>query len=75
MILTFRKRMIVEAIQAYVAEHNYPPTVRELCDMVGLKSGSTMHRHLEDLRKAGMISWEPSRPHTLAVLEREADAV
>lgn len=75
MILTFCMRVIIEAIQAYITEHNYPPTVRELCDIVGLKSASTLHRHLENLRKAGMISWKPSRPRTLNVLERDVDAV
>jgi repressor LexA len=75
LFLTSRKRMIMKAIQEHVAQYGYPPTIRELCGIVGLKSCSTMHQHLESLRKAGMITWEPSRPRTLAVVEREADAV
>jgi repressor LexA len=75
MLLTSRKRMILKAIREHAARRGYPPTIRELCNLVGLKSCGTMYRHLESLRKAGMITWEPSRPRTLAVVERDANAV
>jgi SOS-response transcriptional repressor LexA len=74
LFLTSRKRMIMKAIQEHVAQYGYPPTIRELCCIVGLKSSSAMHRHLEDLRKVGILTWEPSRPRTLAVVERDANA-
>jgi repressor LexA len=75
MLLTSRKRMILQVIREHVALRGYPPTIRELCALVGIKSCGTMYQHLESLRKAGMLTWEPSRPRTLAVVERDANAV
>lgn len=46
---------IMAAIIDYIQQHQYPPTTREIGDMVGLKSTSSVHRHLEKLRTEGKI--------------------
>lgn len=49
-----REKML-EAIIAYIDKHGYPPTVREIADMVGLKSTSSAHSHLIRMKAEGMI--------------------
>ena len=53
--LTPKQRQIYEFIQAFSAEHGYPPSVREIGAAVGLKSPSTVHFHLKGLEEAGVI--------------------
>lgn len=67
---TPKQLMVLQAIQWYIKEHHYPPTVREIADLVGLKSSSTVHGYLDRLRKAGLIEWEADKPRTLKVLCR-----
>lgn len=64
MKLTRRKQDVIKAIQMLTKRFGFPPTVRELGNMVGI-SCSTMHRHLMDLGNEGFISWEPSMPRTI----------
>ena len=49
------REAMVSSIVEYIATHGYAPTVREIGDMVGLKSTSTTQHHLEILRKEGKI--------------------
>lgn len=60
-----RHEQILSAINEYMKEHSYSPSVREIGSMVGLRSVSGLHRHLEILRGKGLIIWEPSKPRTL----------
>ena len=46
---------ILQSIVSYIEKHGYAPTVREIGEMTGLKSTSTVQRHLEILRKEGKI--------------------
>jgi SOS-response transcriptional repressor LexA len=59
---------IVTSIKEYSEKHGFSPTVRELGDMVGLKSSSTVHRHLLSLKEEGKISWNPAMPRTIRLL-------
>ena len=49
------REKVMAAIVSYIEAHQYPPTLREIGDMVGLKSSSSVHRHLERLREEGKI--------------------
>ena len=49
------REAILTAIITYIEEHGYPPTNREICDMVGLKSTSTVYSHLLKMKDLGMI--------------------
>jgi len=65
--ITSKQKAVLEAILEFTKEHKYPPTVRELCDMLNLKSSSTVHGHLSRLKLRGLISWEPSLPRTVHI--------
>ena len=66
--LTKRQREIFDFISRYLKAHGYPPTVREIGKAVGLTSSSTVHAHLANLEKAGLLRRDPSKPRALEVL-------
>lgn len=51
-----RQQLILDFITEYTKDNGYPPTIREICDGVGLKSPSTVHGHIERLRRAGKLA-------------------
>lgn len=59
---------IYTAIEQYIKEHCYPPTVRELSALTGLSSTATIKYHLANMRAAGLIDYEPTKPRTLRLL-------
>lgn len=61
------RERILEAINTYINEHQYPPTIRELCDMVGLKSPSTVFNHLEILKERGLLESDGKRQSRRAI--------
>lgn len=69
MKITIRQQGIIDAIVEYVEENNYPPTSREIGEIVNLKSSSTVHGHLSRLRRKGYLDWEEGKPRTLKVLK------
>jgi repressor LexA len=73
-MLTDRQREIYEYVVAYVDEHGYPPTVREIGGEVGLASPSTVHAHLANLERAGYIRRDPTTPRALELLGRDRPA-
>ena len=68
MDLTKRQREIFDFIRRYAAKYGYPPTVREIGKAVGLHSSSTVHAHLANLEKAGLLRRDPSKPRALELL-------
>ena len=64
-MLTDRQREIWEFLVRYVEAHGYPPTVREIGQEVGLASPSTVHAHLANLERAGMLRRDPTKPRAL----------
>jgi repressor LexA len=64
-MLTGRQQEIWKFLTDYVDEHGYPPTVREIGDAVGLASPSTVHAHLANLERAGLIKRDPTKPRAL----------
>jgi len=75
MDLTKRQQEIYEFIQSYSAEHGYPPTVRDIGKAVGLASSSTVHAHLANLEKLGLIRRDPTKPRALELLDRATENV
>jgi repressor LexA len=73
-MLTDRQRQIYDYLTAYVDEHGYPPTVRDIGEEVGLASPSTVHAHLANLERAGYIRRDPTKPRALELLGRERPA-
>ena len=72
-MLTERQRQILDFLTKYVDAHGYPPTVREIGEAVGLASPSTVHAHLANLERAGLIKRDPTKPRALE-LRREPKA-
>jgi repressor LexA len=76
-LLTKRQQEIWEFLVEYVDGHGYPPTVREIGERVGLASPSTVHAHLANLERAGLIKRDPTKPRALELTgraDREARA-
>ena len=69
--LTARQREIWSFVLDYVDRFGYPPTVREIGSAVGLASPSTVHAHLANLERAGLLRRDPTKPRALELLGRE----
>jgi repressor LexA len=70
-MLTARQQEIWNYLVEYVDRHGYPPTVREIGEQVGLASPSTVHAHLANLERAGLLKRDPTKPRALELLGRE----
>lgn len=57
---------------AFTEKKGYPPSVREICEAVSLKSTSTVHGHLKRLEKKGLIKRDPTKPRALEIIELNA---
>jgi repressor LexA len=68
--LTKRQQEIFDFIKRYSARHGYPPTVRDIGKAVGLASSSTVHAHLANLEKVGLLRRDPSKPRAIELLDR-----
>ena len=72
--LTARQREIWTFVLEYSDRHGYPPTVREIGEAVGLASPSTVHAHLANLERAGLLRRDPTKPRALELLGRDRAA-
>ncbi len=73
MDLTKRQQEIFDFIRKYSAKYGYPPTVRDIGKAVGLASSSTVHAHLANLEKIGLLRRDPSKPRALELLDRAVE--
>jgi repressor LexA len=69
--LTGRQQEIWSFLVEYVDRQGYPPTVREIGEAVGLASPSTVHAHLANLERAGLLRRDPTKPRALELLGRD----
>ncbi|HEY1380877.1 MAG TPA: transcriptional repressor LexA, partial [Gemmataceae bacterium] len=72
MDLTKRQKEIFDFIGRYAGKYGYPPTVREIGKAVGLHSSSTVHAHLANLEKSGLLRRDPSKPRAIELLVDKA---
>jgi repressor LexA len=70
--LTKRQQEIFEFIKQYSSRHGYPPTVRDIGKAIGLTSSSTVHAHLANLEKLGLVRRDPTKPRALELLGEAA---
>jgi repressor LexA len=70
--LTTRQQQIFEFIKRYTNEKGYPPTVRDIGRAIGLTSSSTVHAHLANLERLGMLRRDPTKPRAMEVLADKA---
>jgi len=73
-MLTGRQQEIWDYLVDYVDQHGYPPTVREIGEAVGLASPSTVHAHLANLERAGLLKRDPAKPRALELVGRDREA-
>jgi repressor LexA len=73
--LTKRQQEIFEFIKRYSSDHGYPPTVRDIGKAIGLTSSSTVHAHLSNLEKLGLLRRDPTKPRALELLGQAAKKV
>src|SRR5256885_12670240 len=66
--LTKRQQEVFDFIKRYSAEHGYPPTVRDIGKAIGLTSSSTVHAHLSNLERLGLLRRDPTKPRALELL-------
>ena len=67
--LNDKQLLIYEFLKDFTSEKGYPPTVREICKAVGLKSTSSVHGHLKQLEKEGLIKRDPTKPRALEIVD------
>jgi repressor LexA len=75
MDLTTRQQEIFDFIKRYSAKYGYPPTVRDIGKAVGLASSSTVHAHLANLEKIGLLRRDPTKPRAIELLDRATAGV
>lgn len=67
--ITAKQQEILEYMKEEILKKGYPPTVREICQAVHLKSTSSVHAHLETLEKLGMIERDPTKPRAIEICD------
>ena len=67
--LTERQTRILDYIRYVTKVRNYPPSVREIGEAVGLSSSSTVHNHLNQLERRGLIKRDPSKSRTVQLVQ------
>ena len=67
--ISTKQQEILDYIKENILQKGYPPSVREICEAVKLKSTSSVHSHLETLEKNGYIRRDPTKPRTIEILD------
>lgn len=67
--ITQKQQEILDYIKDEILKKGYPPTVREICETVNLKSTSSVHSHLETLEKNGYIRRDPTKPRAIEICD------
>jgi repressor LexA len=75
MDLTKRQQEIFDFIKRYSEKNGYPPTVRDIGKAVGLASPSTVHAHLDNLQKLGLVRRDPTKPRAMELLDRATSGI
>ena len=67
--LSAKQTEILEYIKAQILAKGYPPSVREICEAVQLRSTSSVHSHLSTLEKCGYIRRDPTKPRAIEIID------
>ena len=67
--ITQKQSEILEYIKSQILNKGYPPSVRDICQAVNLKSTSSVHAHLESLEKNGYIRRDPTKSRTIEIID------
>ena len=66
-----KQQLILDYIKEEILKKGYPPTVREICERVGLRSTSSVHSHLNTLEENGYIRRDPTKPRAIEIIDDE----
>lgn len=72
-MLKEREQKILDYMKQEIREKGYPPTVREICAALNIKSTSTAHKDIDSLVKQGFIRKDPSKPRALMIVDQESE--
>ena len=67
--ITDKQQEILDYMKTQIINRGFPPSVREICEAVNLKSTSSVHSHLESLEKNGYIRRDPSKPRAIEIVD------
>ena len=67
--ITAKQQEILDYMKKEIINKGYPPSVREICEAVKLKSTSSVHAHLETLEKNGYIHRDPTKPRAIEIMD------
>ena len=70
-MLKEREQKILDYMKQEIRAKGYPPTVREICTALNIKSTSTAHKDIDSLVKKGFIKKDPSKPRALMLVEQD----
>ena len=65
--LTGKDLEVLGNVLAFIKDNGFSPTFRELAEMLGYNSTSTVHKYLQRLQEAGLITYEATKPRTIAI--------
>ena len=71
--LSNKQLQILSFLKSELKSKGYPPSVREICQSVGIKSTSTVHSYLSKLEDKGYIRRDPTKPRAIEILDSEND--
>lgn len=74
-MLKERERKILDYMKEEIRQKGYPPTVREICSALNIKSTSTAHKDIDSLVKQGFIKKDPSKPRALMIVDNNTDSL
>ena len=66
--LTKKQELVLNYIKQYIAIHNYPPAIRDICEGLNLNSPATVHTHIENLKKKGCLKTSTSKNRAIELL-------
>ena len=69
--ISAKQQQILNYIKEEILAKGYPPTVKEICEKVGLRSTSSVHSHLNTLEENGFIRRDPTKPRTIEIVDDE----
>ena len=67
--LSAKQQEILDYIKEETIKKGYPPTVRDICEAVNLKSTSSVHAHLSTLERNGLIRRDPTKPRAIEIID------
>ncbi|MBP9995893.1 MAG: transcriptional repressor LexA [Lachnospiraceae bacterium] len=73
--ISSKQQEILDYIKSEIMSKGYPPTVREICETVNLKSTSSVHAHLESLERKGFIKRDPTKPRAIEIVDESFNIV